>query len=309
MLISDHINFSGASPLIGPNLDAFGPRFPDMSDLYTASLRSAIREKAADAGIPLQEGVYVMYSCPNYETPAEIRMFPSGGTLTRDDGDGLACMEQRIEIVIRTHARDTLDRDEAVCRLLRAGVWCEEHVPNTDCVVRMAAMPRLYRVLANGEEEYGAAYKVTLYTRSKNLVPCEKVIYIKTDGIYRLVQGFPTFRETSVPVTRTVLRLNHDTATTDVLSCKTVIEVEGTYAVGDPTHEWFRSFYRKTGAAAKDIIVLCDGEPDQNGCYTARRQPVCVAVARDGPTLKGELLFDGDPTVGTFNPTTGEFTA
>ena len=75
MLISDHINFSGSNPLIGPNPDAFGPRFPDMSDLYTASLRSAIREKAEDAGIPLREGVYAMYSGPNYETPAEIRMF------------------------------------------------------------------------------------------------------------------------------------------------------------------------------------------------------------------------------------------
>lgn len=75
MLISDHINYSGANPLMGPNLDAFGPRFPDMSDLYTASLRRAIREKAEEAGIPLQEGVYAMYSGPNYETPAEIRMF------------------------------------------------------------------------------------------------------------------------------------------------------------------------------------------------------------------------------------------
>ena len=53
MLISDHINFSGMNPLIGPNLDKFGPRFPDMSDLYTASLRTAIKEKAAEAGIPL----------------------------------------------------------------------------------------------------------------------------------------------------------------------------------------------------------------------------------------------------------------
>ena len=75
MLIRDHINFSGSNPLIGPNLDAFGPRFPDMSDLYTASLRAAIREKSAAAGISLQEGVYAMYSGPNYETPAEIRMF------------------------------------------------------------------------------------------------------------------------------------------------------------------------------------------------------------------------------------------
>ena len=75
MLIRDHINYSGANPLMGPNLDAFGPRFPDMSDLYTKSLREAIKEKASAAGISLQEGVYAMYSGPNYETPAEIRMF------------------------------------------------------------------------------------------------------------------------------------------------------------------------------------------------------------------------------------------
>ena len=82
MLIADHINLSGANPLIGPNFDAFGPRFPDMSDLYTASLRRAIREKAESAGIPLREGVYAMYSGPNYETPAEIRMFRTLGADT-----------------------------------------------------------------------------------------------------------------------------------------------------------------------------------------------------------------------------------
>ena len=75
MLISDHINFSGANPLIGPNMDEFGVRFPDMSDLYTASLRIQIKEQAQKAGIFLREGVYAMYSGPNYETPAEIRMF------------------------------------------------------------------------------------------------------------------------------------------------------------------------------------------------------------------------------------------
>lgn len=75
MLISDHINYSGANPLIGPNMDEFGPRFPDMSDLYTASLRTQIKEKALESGISLREGVYAMYSGPNYETPAEIRFF------------------------------------------------------------------------------------------------------------------------------------------------------------------------------------------------------------------------------------------
>lgn len=79
MLIADHINFSGMNPLIGPNLDGFGPRFPDVSDLYTASLRRAIKENAAAAGIPLAEGVYLMCSGPNYETPAEIRAFRTLG--------------------------------------------------------------------------------------------------------------------------------------------------------------------------------------------------------------------------------------
>ncbi len=74
MLISDHINFSGTNPLMGPNLDEFGPRFPDISDLYTKALRMAVKEKAAAAGIPLEEGVYMMFIGPNYETPAEVRM-------------------------------------------------------------------------------------------------------------------------------------------------------------------------------------------------------------------------------------------
>ena len=75
MLFSDHINYSGMNPLIGANHPSFGPRFPDMSDLYTAELREKIKAVAAEAGITLREGVYAMYSGPNYETPAEIRMF------------------------------------------------------------------------------------------------------------------------------------------------------------------------------------------------------------------------------------------
>lgn len=74
MLISDHINYSFSNPLIGSNLEGFGPRFPDASDIYTAQLRSAIKNAAAAAGIHLQEGVYMMFPGPSYETPAEIRM-------------------------------------------------------------------------------------------------------------------------------------------------------------------------------------------------------------------------------------------
>ena len=74
MLITDHINYSGANPLIGQNLPEFGPRFPDVSDLYSKALRRKVLDTAAASGIALQQGVYMMFSGPNYETPAEVRM-------------------------------------------------------------------------------------------------------------------------------------------------------------------------------------------------------------------------------------------
>ena len=74
MLISDHINYSGTNPLIGVNDPELGPRFPDVTDLYSASLRLKIKLAAVEAGIGLRQGVYMMFSGPSYETPAEIRM-------------------------------------------------------------------------------------------------------------------------------------------------------------------------------------------------------------------------------------------
>ena len=74
MLISDHINLSGNNPLIGRNIDEFGPRFPDQSNVYDKDLRAKMIELSVRNGIPMQEGVYLMMSGPCYETPAEIRM-------------------------------------------------------------------------------------------------------------------------------------------------------------------------------------------------------------------------------------------
>lgn len=74
MLIKDHINFSGTNPLIGPNDDLLGPRFPDMTEAYCAALREKAKTIAAELGITLREGVYMMFSGPSFETPAEIRM-------------------------------------------------------------------------------------------------------------------------------------------------------------------------------------------------------------------------------------------
>lgn len=74
MLITDHINYSGANPLIGQNLKDFGPRFPDMSEAYKKDLRLIAKKVASNLNIDLKEGVYMMFSGPTYETPAEIRM-------------------------------------------------------------------------------------------------------------------------------------------------------------------------------------------------------------------------------------------
>ena len=74
MLLTDHINYSGMNPLIGVNDPELGPRFPDVTDLYSAGLRLKIKLAAVEAGIGLRQGVYMMFSGPNYETPAEIRM-------------------------------------------------------------------------------------------------------------------------------------------------------------------------------------------------------------------------------------------
>ena len=74
MVITDHLNLTGTSPLLGPNDDAIGPRFPDMSVAYDVEIRAALEGVAQRASIPLRKGVYAGLLGPSYETPAEVRM-------------------------------------------------------------------------------------------------------------------------------------------------------------------------------------------------------------------------------------------
>ncbi len=74
MLITDQISNFVPSPLIGPNLNSLGTRFPDMSEIYSGELRAIISETARELDIPLQKGVYIQLTGPNFESPAEIRM-------------------------------------------------------------------------------------------------------------------------------------------------------------------------------------------------------------------------------------------
>ncbi len=79
MMITDQITTCVPSPLIGKNIDQLGTRFPDMSEVYSRRLQSVIKDCARECGIALREGVYIQFTGPNYETPAEIRMARSWG--------------------------------------------------------------------------------------------------------------------------------------------------------------------------------------------------------------------------------------
>lgn len=74
VLITDHLNLTGRNPLVGPNDDRLGARFPDMSEVYDPALRQQAREAALETGVPVAEGVYAWMLGPTYETPAEIQM-------------------------------------------------------------------------------------------------------------------------------------------------------------------------------------------------------------------------------------------
>ncbi|WP_019795377.1 purine-nucleoside phosphorylase [Streptococcus sobrinus] len=97
MAISDHINLTGQNPLIGANLDDFGPRFPDMSNAYSKDYRQTAHRVAEKLGIKLDEGVYIGVTGPSYETPAEIRAFKTMGA----DAVGMSTVP---EVIVAAHS-------------------------------------------------------------------------------------------------------------------------------------------------------------------------------------------------------------
>ncbi len=97
MLITDHITSFVPSPLIGPNPDEIGLRFPDMTQVYDREFQAALRQASAETGIPLQEGVYLQLTGPHFETPTEIKMYRALG------GDAVG-MSTAVEAIAARHA-------------------------------------------------------------------------------------------------------------------------------------------------------------------------------------------------------------
>jgi purine-nucleoside phosphorylase len=144
VLISDHINLQGSNPLVGPNDDSLGPRFPDMSEAYSARYREIARQAGQELGIELSEGVYAAVSGPSYETPAEIRYL-------RSIGADLVGMSTVPEAIVANHM----------------GV----RVLGISCVTNMAAGILAQRIQHEEVLETGAMVRDTLVRLLKAVLP------------------------------------------------------------------------------------------------------------------------------------------
>ncbi|MBL8230571.1 MAG: purine-nucleoside phosphorylase [Bryobacterales bacterium] len=144
VLISDHINLQGTNPLMGPNDDSLGPRFPDMSEAYSQHYRHVAKLVAAEQHISLAEGVYAGLLGPSYETPAEIRYL-------RTIGADLVGMSTVAEVIVANHM----------------GV----KVLGISCVTNMAAGILPQKIHHDEVLETGARVRDTLVRLLRELLP------------------------------------------------------------------------------------------------------------------------------------------
>ena len=137
MLIADHLNLLGDNPLVGPNDDALGPRFPDMSTPYDPALRALARSVAVRAGITLREGVYAAVSGPNLETRAEYRML-------RLMGSDVVGMSTVPEVIVAVHGG---------MRVLGVSIITDQCLPDA---LQPARLEEILAVARDAEPRLGA---------------------------------------------------------------------------------------------------------------------------------------------------------
>lgn len=144
VLISDHINLLGVNPLTGPNDDAEGPRFPDMSDAYAQAYRRIAHEEGSRLGLTLEEGVYAAVPGPSYETPAEIRYLRTIGA----DLVGMSTVPETI-----------------------AANYLGMKVLGISCVTNMAAGVQGQKLVHDEVLEYGSRVQETLSALLNAVIP------------------------------------------------------------------------------------------------------------------------------------------
>ncbi len=150
MLIKDHISCFVPNPLIGPNVEELGTRFPDMSHVYNEDLQDIIRQTASDNNIKLQEGIYAQLTGPSFESPAEIRMLKTLGA----DAVGMSTV---VEAIAANHMGLKICAISCVCNLA-AGI---SPTPLTHDEVQAAAneaAPKFKELVTKSVIKMGKAY-------------------------------------------------------------------------------------------------------------------------------------------------------
>jgi purine-nucleoside phosphorylase len=143
MLIADHINLLGDNPLIGPNDETLGPRFPDMSEPYDVALRALARTVALEHGVTLREGIYVAVQGPNLETRAEYRFL-------RGIGADVVGMSTVPEVIVAVHGG---------MRVLGLSIITDQCLPDS---LKPAHLPDIIAVAKRAEPKLSAVVKGVL---------------------------------------------------------------------------------------------------------------------------------------------------
>lgn len=148
MMLTDHISCFVPSPLMGANINEFGPRFPDMSEVYDKALREILKETAKEENIPLQEGVYLQLTGPAYESPAEIRMLRNCGA----DAVGMSTV---VEAIAANHMGMKICGISCVCNL--AAGMTETPLSHKEVQEAAAeAAPRFKKLVTEAVKKFGA---------------------------------------------------------------------------------------------------------------------------------------------------------
>ena len=147
MMLTDHVSIWAPNPLIGPNIDELGTRFPDMTHVYDADLRKIIEETAAKEGIGLKQGVYAQLTGPSFESPAEIKLLHKLGV----DAVGMSTV---VEAIAANHMGMKICGISCVCNLA-AGMTDNPLTHEEVQAAANEAAPKFKKLLTESVKRFG----------------------------------------------------------------------------------------------------------------------------------------------------------